>query len=831
MTDHYHLDIHPDDLRKASKALNRLAEHSDTKGKTVTGTPGEIGDQWTGKAATSIKAEMTGLGQTMTGFVAKLDACKGAVDGLADDYDEATRTLNSLNTRWQAAQDAYTTAVNKADSDQRSANQRLNSGDKPPTQADQNQVNTDHANAVVTAASTRDTAVGKLDTEFEQLKTHLQTRTKNAGTKIADNGVPIPVPPSTIEAYQHGYCYPVTLDHSSLESSLALTKQFEDQRIDLDIEAKGKTAAEQLMNSNGDISPELIAQIHEQSGNPYFAYGLASNVDPQQLNAVLSAYDVRLRESGDYPAEEIAKRNNAAIMAIGTTLGTATQGDGELTLPPDFETTWAAAITETPYTQKDGTAPPNQAQRLGLLMEQGTWGTGFLAGISSDLYDFERAHQDDHPWSSRSGIEKLVGPDGKIRLDVMSSVMAALGHNPEASQLFFSGGPSTTIEMDGQKVTVSERMKYLVQDRQWGVMTDPTNGANLGAALEAATAEIRDDGEGGRTSAQLASQLFTVIADRTGDGSDNFGPINDDGWQMWEGARPALADIVASYSTDLFRIGRPDSNADDLSSVIAPENDLYLRGMPYGAAMSRDQMAKVLGTLAYDDENMDEVLAGLAVASKLRMSRAFEDALHDGGSPSAPAALFQGRNIPGIVTASNESAATIGWVLNAGYSARLDKEEVDKKNAEMMSKMFDAFTSIPGVGPAGEWSKFAFEQTTSMVSDQIGQSEATATDDYNTLGPAQESKLEQGLLDQMLANGYFDQKYFDEANGGPGSTRYQPPPPGAIDDGPPPHFDYDSDAYQKWLRDGFPMDAMLNTNVYTPFEKGLKTGHDLAGGG
>jgi uncharacterized protein YukE len=832
VSDHYHLDIHPDDLRKASKTVSRLAEHCDAKGRTVTGTPGEIGDQWTGQAATSIKAEMTGLGRVMTGFVAKLDACKGALDGLADDYDDAKTKLVSLNKRWQDAQDAYTAAVNKADSDQRTANQNANAGDKPPTQADKDQIAGDHTRAVNAAKTAHTTAIGGLDQEFQDLKDHLQRQTTSAGGKLASNGVPIPVPPGTIEAYQHGYYYPVTLDHSALESGLALTKEFEDKRIDLDIQAQGKQAAEQLMNSNGDISPALIAQIQEQSGNPYFANGLAANIDPEQLNAVLAQYDQRLTESGDYSPEEIAKRNNAALEAIGTTIGTATQGEGDLTLPPDFEAKWVKAITEPGMYEADASAPPNQAQRLALLMEFGTWGTGFLAGVSSDLYDYERSKGGDPVWSPKSGPEKIFGPDGKPRIDVMASVMKALGNNPEASQLFFSGGPTTTIDLDGTKVTVSERMKYLVQDRTWSVMTDGTNGGNLGAALKAATAELRNDGDTGRTSAQLASQLFTVVADKVGDGSDNPGPFNDDGWQMWQGAKPALADIVASYSTDLFRIGRPGSNADDLNSVIDPENDIYLQGMPYGAAMSRAQMAKVLGTLAIDDDgdkNMDKVLAGLAVASKLRMSRAFQDSLHDGGDPSTPAALFQGQNIPRIVTASNESAATLGWVLNTAYSAALDKEDVDKKNAEMASKVFDAFTAIPGVGPTGEWAKFAFDETTSMISDKIGESDATAQGKYNELGPTQESKLEQNLLDEMLGQGYFDDRYFDEANGTAASTRYPKPPPGAIDDGPPPHFNFDSDAYQKWLRDGFPLDAMLNTNVYTPFEKGLTAGHDLAG--
>jgi WXG100 family type VII secretion target len=831
MSDHYTLDINPDELRKASKAISRLAEHAETKGRTVTQTPGEIGDQWTGNAATSIKAEMSGLGRTMTSFTAKLDACKGALDGLADDYDEAKTKLDDLNKRWQQAQTAYNTAVNKADADQRTANQNANAGNKPPSQADLDRISGDHTSAVNAAASARTATLDRLDAEFEDLKTHLETQTRNAGTKIGEHGVPIPVPPSVIAAYQHGSYYPVTLDHGALESSLALTKEFEDKRIDLDIEAKGKQAAEQLMNSRGDIPDALVQEIKEQGGNPYFTYGLASNIDPKQLNAVLSMYDERLTQSGDYSPDEAFRRNSELIQAVGTALGTATQGTGDLQLPLDFQTKWSSAMTEPGWAERDGTAPPNQAQRLGLLMEQGTWGTGFLAGVASDVYDYEHAHQDDHPWSSKAGIERLIGPDGRERLDVMASVMAALGHNPEASQLFFSGGPTTTIDVDGQHVTVSERMKYLVQDRGWSTMTDSTNGGNLGAALKAATAVLRNDEDSGRTSARLASQLFTVVADKTGDGSDDPGPFNDDGWQMWDGMRPAVADIVSSYATDLLRIGRPGSNGDDLDTgYVDPENDLYLQGMPYGAAMNRDVMAKVLGTLSADDENFEKVLAGVAVATNLRMGRAFDKALADGSHPSAPVVMLTGGNLPEVNTASNESASALGWVLNAGYSARLDHDELEAKNAEMRSKMFDAFTAIPGVGPAGDWGKFAFDTVTSEISERIGASDPDTDAKYNALGPGESTKLKETYLNQMLAAGYFDQRYFDEANG-PGGHRYPPPPQGAVKPGDPPTFDFDSDAYQDWLRDGFPLDTMLNANVGEPFDSALEDGYQLAGGG
>ncbi len=76
--DHFTLDIQPDVLRGVETRLGTLADHLKTKGTTVAGTPGEIGSQWTGTAADTIKTEMTGLGELMKGFSTKVEAISGS---------------------------------------------------------------------------------------------------------------------------------------------------------------------------------------------------------------------------------------------------------------------------------------------------------------------------------------------------------------------------------------------------------------------------------------------------------------------------------------------------------------------------------------------------------------------------------------------------------------------------------------------------------------------------------------------------------------------------------------------------------------------------------
>ena len=69
---HFSIDCDPDGLREVANRMGTLKDHLDTKAGTVKGTPGEIGDGWTGDAATSIKQEITGLGTHMSGFADKL---------------------------------------------------------------------------------------------------------------------------------------------------------------------------------------------------------------------------------------------------------------------------------------------------------------------------------------------------------------------------------------------------------------------------------------------------------------------------------------------------------------------------------------------------------------------------------------------------------------------------------------------------------------------------------------------------------------------------------------------------------------------------------------
>lgn len=812
MADHFSLDVDLPSLRAARGKLDALAEGFATAGPRISGHGTGL-TSWTGPASVTIKGEIEELGRVVGRFEGKLTSARSAVTTFIGEVESFIEgPLATANTQWaqvhaDAEADRRQAATDFADDEEKLGERRgeIATGLRWSAQAIAYTYAQERQALMAKAETLGSTLAGLSPVEVPEAVARRFVDGGGSGTRLSftdDQGD-----------------FPPDLDANAQLGALHLSQ-------DGDSIEEGADLAQELVDAQGDISPELAAELAERSDDPYFAYGLASALTPEQAAEVLWHFD-QLRWGND--DDTVAETWSDLVTGLGQTLATATRGEGPLALTDDHAEAFADAITAETGSE-GGDAPVGQSQYLGLLLEQGVWGTDFLGTVAERMYDYERSRDGGPVWGPKLGPGQFItGPDSLPRYDTMASLMAALGNNAEAAQDFFSEGGTTTLELADGTLEVNERLHYLVSERTWDHMTDATNGGNLGLALEAATTELRNAGASGRTSAEITTQLLAVIGDRTGEGSDDPGPFNDDGWQMWDGMRGSVADILASYATDLMRLGRGGPGDDLAAGHVDPESDLYLEGMPYGAALDPDLVRAVVGTLAEDDAHVETVLSGLAVAASLRMSGAFNDALGDGGDPPAPVVLLQGGNIPGISTATNESAATLGWLLNAAYHGRLDDEELAAAQAELRGKMFDALTAVPGVGPAGEWTKFAFEQATGAVSDAISESEATAGGEYGELSAGEQERLEQMLLNQMLGAGYFDPAYADQAAGAEGSTRFTPPPPDAVT-GNPPRFDFESPAFQEWQRTGFPMDAFLNTHVFPPFTQGLEAGLDLAGG-
>ena len=282
-------------------------------------------------------------------------------------------------------------------------------------------------------------------------------------------------------------------------------------------------------------------------------------------------------------------------------------------------------------------------------------------------------------------------------------------------------------------------------------------------------------------SADIAGQTFALIGDKTGDGkSDGFlGMGSHQGWKMWDGMRGHVANMVASYAADLMRIaGRSDSISDDLTQGWSlPSGDQFPPSGPYGAAMNRDLMAKILGTLGEDSKNIDIVLAGVGATGKLRMSYALQQALK--ANPNAPIDMITGDKYVDLINgASNELAGTFAFVIDSGYQGDKSNEDFQKKRAEDLSKALGMVLSMPTFEiPEGHaWTSAIIDQAKDVALDKLGEGpDANAQDTYNdTAGDAQ-TKLQHEMLNDLLAGWLPRPSYYDSA--GPA---YVPPPADAL---------------------------------------------------
>lgn len=627
-----------------------------------------------------------------------------------------------------------------------------------------------------------------------------------------------------IEAQTPGQQTSVQIDESTLSNVPPAQAQ-----------ADGQAAAKKLRDAGGTIDPTLLAEIQRYQNDPYFAAGFATELSPTDLAHIVTMTSNNGRTTGSPVSDEYKnwfKQYQGLLSAMGSTVGTATRNTGNLALPPDYAQQWVNSITAQPG---DASFHYGDAMSLGYLMRFGQYSTPFLDQVSTDVYNYERS-QDGPVWGPRAGVtlDRPVDPTGnglQVNVDTLSGVLAALGNNPVAAQHFFDvGNPNAktdTVTLDGQKVTVNDRLKYLLLDRTWSSSAGSDEGKGLGLALEAGSTYFRDSGPQGAISAQIASQTLALLGNQIGSGDNDFGFGNT--WNIYTQLRPSVARIVASYTPDLYRIiGNGNVRGDQLGGdwSVLGNNPGFPPGMPYGAELDPALMTKILQTLGEDQSNIQIVTAGAAATQQQLMGYALSRSLGD--NANSPVMMLTGTNVPLIQNSASLNASVLGWIVNTAYSGDKNKEDADKKRAELLSKTLSIMTSLPCIpAPAGQWSKFLFDQVKSNAIDQIGKGPAgTATAVYGKMDAGSKQSLTQNTLNLMLQAGYLDPKYYAEANQKVGGQTYQPPPPTALkgktENGTwvpdqPPQFDFGSPAYQTWSETYAP-NAWLQNNVLGPYD-------------
>jgi hypothetical protein len=598
---------------------------------------------------------------------------------------------------------------------------------------------------------------------------------------------------------------PVSIDESKL-STLSPT---EAAKI-------GKEAADRIKDGGGDgPDSELAGWLSQYASDPYFAAALAKGSSPTEIADYLrtAGYDLGSHSGSaqvDYDGTWKAKQDayNLTVAGLSTALSTATRSEStDLKLPSSYADDWANAITDDSHIN-------GEAAILGNLMKDGAWGTSFLNTVSTKVYDYETKNMadNDQHWSERTPGDYWYAydKDGKqiVTRDPMAGIMSALGHNADASQTFFTTGGNTEVEIDGKKVQVNSRLKYLTQDRTWTDSGDvhSDNGDGLGKALRSASTTYRNQEWTGQQSATIASQTIALLGEHIGDGqADGFMGIgHHDGWNVYGGMRDELADIVADYSPDLYRHYGTSGVDDDLSNWTTQDSTLDIPGAPYGLSFLTKDMDKVLGTLGEDSKNMDKISVSVLAFNRARMTYQLQDQFKD--HPELKWAVLNGEKVPAFSNPFGTAPTVLAHVLQTGYAGKKNEEEMEKAKAEALKQWLDIAGSIPGLSIPGkgavvDWANFGVEQIKSQALDQIGKSPETADSLYSGKDVSNKDALQRDTLNLLLQNGFFDDATMAEGNKDHGAGTVYGPPPGALtydDQGHVKGFNYGSQVYQDW---------------------------------
>ncbi|PWN04591.1 hypothetical protein DJ010_02890 [Nocardioides silvaticus] len=263
---HYTLDLDPQQLRNVAKFLGEAEEHLRTKGTQAGGTAEEIGGQWTGQAATAIKAEMDALGGVMTGgqdsFSHRLGEAEQALTTLAGHFDTANEDLAALNTRWDTAQTEYDDAP---------------IGDHDPDGGGE------------TAGERRTRLQGATDTEFDTLKEWVRARVRECGEALA---VSSPIGYRGYSGSTLGYTTSVDLLLPLLsltEQRHDLLKQQEETRRQAREDAERLRELVDTDDFDTDSSEEIRRLLEEYGGNaddPIYAEAFLDELGPAAVKRI-----------------------------------------------------------------------------------------------------------------------------------------------------------------------------------------------------------------------------------------------------------------------------------------------------------------------------------------------------------------------------------------------------------------------------------------------------------------------------------------------------------------------------------------------------------------
>ncbi len=720
MTDHYALDIDPEGLKSAKEWLGSLSNHLHSKGGTITGTPAEIGDQWTGEAADSIMGEMSGLGGLMKSPLATdLDAIATAVGTLEGHYRTALdETLPDLNRRWREADAAYQEALDAADTAY-DRDTRTEPGQPPMNRAIREEFQTIRSTATSSASGIRDSTRAAIDEDYEAMRTLLRGKTRDLGTALVEH-TPVDVPPSALDAYQQNGTYPSTpLVSSGVLDQLGLTQQYLQAQADHEA---GEQAAERLEPfPTPEEARTLLASLDIDSAA--FRQGFLESLDPQELaNLHALAAQEGVQGQGDY---------GDLITGIATILAKGSNSDLQAPYQVSsdvYDRLVTAYTTETPgHTTAEGHLLLAELVAAG----QGngaTWDSGLLKTFADKALSYEQEQREsDEYWSWMDPLSNLVLPtdygQGRYgeefagRADAIEMYMEALAKDPDASLAFLSDG-------DGAN---TDRLHYLYERPG-----DLSGRMSLGELLKSATTTV---GAGGPGSPEYAS------AEIVGDLVHYFATA-DDAANSVMGLEDAFTDILTTHVQAVNHAGTYDVD----SLAITPNDNPDL---PYQAIalanLSHEDLQKFLqltfgmdywsNEVAQDDDGNAHSFprfTQLSLAMEVAFRNDVQTLARNGDAGQLEVAVNQ---------LSHNQELTMQAFIDAmvGQGAERDQANEDARaGLQFVTGLVKDKVPVDKLGPLGEAGSLGLDQVESILVDTLipetdyerAAAEDASTEDY-----------------------------------------------------------------------------------------------------
>jgi hypothetical protein len=308
--DKFSITVSPGDLSSAETLLGDLARNVEEEGTKLADLPGKAAS-WTGRTATTLKAEMTRIAGQMKSSPEHFTTAKTAVGTFRGAIEDAqTKTLPDLNRRWNESISTYDSAVSAAGREYSSTvgpYRRMPDEDS----ADLRQGAQDKRNrAVDAAAGVRDAEQRKLQGEYDALVRELETAATTCGSALAA-AVLVAVPAEVVSRYLAGG----GMGPGALDADFDKLTRDARQKLTGDESLAGRAddlkAGEELARTVGDkvkrgenLTPEEIAYLKANAGNQAFVQGFMQSLGPEGMAALahmtlVNAQNPRERQAAD----------------------------------------------------------------------------------------------------------------------------------------------------------------------------------------------------------------------------------------------------------------------------------------------------------------------------------------------------------------------------------------------------------------------------------------------------------------------------------------------------------------------------------------------------